>query len=86
MSLVNWADGKVIREFKPDIQAASGVTVDDNNVMWVSSTYSCMHVACSPQDGKTIAKYWTPGAGPYLSDGWRSACIKNHVETGVPGR
>ena len=63
VSLVNWADGKVIREFKPDIQAASGVTVDDNNVMWLSSTYSCMHVACSPQDGKTIAKYWTPGAG-----------------------
>ena len=63
VSLVNWADGKVIREFKPDIQAASGVTVDDNDVMWVSSTYSCMHVAYSPLDGKTIAKYWTPGAG-----------------------
>jgi sugar lactone lactonase YvrE len=63
VSLVNWSDGKVIREFRPDIQAASGVTVDDNNVMWLSSTYSCMHVSCSAQDGKTIAKYWTPGAG-----------------------
>ena len=63
VSLVTWADGKVIREFRPDIQAASGVTVDANNVMWLSSTYNCMHVACSAQDGKTIAKYWTPGAG-----------------------
>ena len=63
VSLVNFADGRLIREFRPDIQAASGVTVDANNVMWLSSTYSCMHVACSAQDGKTIAKYWTPGAG-----------------------
>ena len=63
VSLVNWADGRTIREFRPDIQAASGVTVDANNVMWLSSTYSCMHVACNAQDGKTIAKYWTPGAG-----------------------
>jgi hypothetical protein len=63
VSLVAWSDGKLIREFRPDIQAASGVTVDDKNVMWLSSTYSCMHVACSAQDGKTIAKYWTPGAG-----------------------
>ena len=63
VSLVNWADGKVIREFKPDIQAASGVTVDDSGVMWLSSTYSCTTVACSQADGTTIAKYWTPGAG-----------------------
>jgi len=63
VSLVNFADGRLIREFRPDIQAASGVTVDANNVMWLSSTYSCMHVACNAQDGKTIAKYWTPGAG-----------------------
>ena len=63
VSLVNWGDGKVIREFKPDIQAASGVTVDDNGVMWLSSTYSCTTVACSQADGKAIAKYWTPGAG-----------------------
>lgn len=63
VSLVNWADGKVISEFKPDIRAASGLTVDDNNVMWISSTYNAMHVACSAEDGKTIAKYFTPGAG-----------------------
>jgi hypothetical protein len=63
VSLVNWTDGKVLREFKPDIRAASGVTVDDQNVMWLSSTYNAMHVACSAENGKTIAKYFTPGAG-----------------------
>jgi hypothetical protein len=63
VTLINYADGKVLHEIQPDIRQASGVTVDENNVMWVSSTYNCMHVACSPEDGKTIAKYWTPGAG-----------------------
>ena len=63
VSLVNWGSGKVIREFRPDIRAASGITVDDKNVMWISSTYNAMHVACSAEDGKTIAKYFTPGAG-----------------------
>jgi len=63
MTLINYADGKVLHEIQPDIRAASGVTVDENNVMWVSSTYNCMHVSCSPDTGKTIAKYWTPGAG-----------------------
>jgi hypothetical protein len=32
-------------------------------VMWLSSTYNAMHVACNAEDGKTIAKYFTPGAG-----------------------
>jgi hypothetical protein len=63
VTLVNYADGKTLHEIKPDIQAASGLTVDANNVMWIGSTYNCMHVACNPEDGKTIAKYWTPGAG-----------------------
>ena len=63
VSLVDWGSGKVIREFRPDIRAASGLTVDDKNVMWISSTYNAMHVACSAEDGKTIAKYFTPGAG-----------------------
>jgi sugar lactone lactonase YvrE len=63
MSLINPADGKVIREFKVDVNMASGVCIDDENVMWVTSTHNSMIVSCSPIDGKTIAKYWTPGAG-----------------------
>ena len=63
VSLVNVADGKVIREFKTDVNAASGVTVDEHGVMWISSTHNSLMVSCSPKDGKTIAKYWTPGAG-----------------------
>src|SRR5262245_1433143 len=61
VSLVNVADGKVVREFKTDVNAASGVTVDENGVMWISSTHNSLMVGCSPKDGKTIAKYCTPG-------------------------
>ncbi len=63
VSLVNYADGKVIREFQVDMEGSSGVTVDAENVMWCTSTHNSLIVTCSPQDGKTIAKYWTPGAG-----------------------
>jgi hypothetical protein len=84
VSLVTWADGKVIREFKPDIQAASGVTVDDNNVMWLSSTYSCTTVACSPVDGKTIAKYWTPGAGRIYQKAGDPAATRSTLPPAYP--
>jgi sugar lactone lactonase YvrE len=63
MSLVNPADGKLIREFRADANAASGLTIDADNVMWIASTHNSLILACDPKNGKTIAKYWTPGAG-----------------------
>ena len=63
MSLIHIADGKLIREFRVDVNGASGVCVDEDNVMWVTSTHNSLIVSCSPADGKTIAKYITPGAG-----------------------
>ena len=41
----------------------SGVVVDENNVMWITSTHNSLIVACDGNTGKTIAKYITPGAG-----------------------
>ena len=86
VSLVNWGSGKVIREFRPDIRAASGLTVDDKNVMWLSSTYNAMHVACSAEDGKTIAKYFTPGAGRHYFMPDDPPAAQKHAETGIPSR
>src|SRR5712692_7950216 len=34
VTLVNYADGKVLQEIQPDIQQASGLTVDPDDVMW----------------------------------------------------
>src|SRR5579871_186386 len=41
VSLVNFADGKVIREFKvPGLSSPSGMTVDSSDNIWINSTHS----------------------------------------------
>jgi streptogramin lyase len=63
VSLVNFADGKVIREFEiPGMNGPSGVTVDDNDVMWIDSADNSMIFSVNHHEGKVIAKYWAPGA------------------------
>ena len=63
VTLTRIKDGSVIREFKADVVGPSGVVVDENNVMWITSTHNSLIVACDGNTGKTIAKYITPGAG-----------------------
>lgn len=64
VSLVNFTDGKVIREFQvPGLAGASGLTVDPNGVMWINDTHNSLIVTCDVRDGKVLAKYWCPGAG-----------------------
>jgi sugar lactone lactonase YvrE len=64
VSLVSFADGRVIREFQVSgLAGASGLTVDDEGTMWINDTHNSVIVACSAQDGKIIAKYWCIGAG-----------------------
>ena len=64
VSLVNFADGKVIREFQvPGLAGASGITVDASGVMWINDTHNSMIVTCSAKDGKILGRYWCPGAG-----------------------
>ena len=63
VSLVNFADGKVIREFQiPGMNGPSGVTVDDNDVMWIDSADNSMIFSVDHHAGTVIAKYWAPGA------------------------
>lgn len=65
ISLINPADGTLIREFMPNnVRAASGICVDDQDgTMWIGSTYNRLVVHTDPHDGRTIAAYQTPGAG-----------------------
>jgi streptogramin lyase len=64
VSLVNYADGKVIREFQvAGLAGASGITVDAGNAIWINDTHNSLIVSCDAQDGKILAKYWCPGAG-----------------------
>lgn len=64
VTLVNPADGKVIRDLSvPGLNDASGMTVDANNDLWVNSTHAALIFKINAQDGKVIAKYGSPGAG-----------------------
>ena len=61
ITLTNIKDGSLIREFQADVVGPSGL-VQDGNTMWITSTHNSIIVHCD-LNGKTIAKYVTPGAG-----------------------
>jgi hypothetical protein len=64
VSLIRLADGSLIREFQADLVGASGATMDeDDTVMWITSTHNSLIVKVDPRNGRTIAKYETPGSG-----------------------
>jgi streptogramin lyase len=62
VTLIHASDGSVIREITADAIGPSGVTMDDDGVMWTSDTHGVMLVSFDAQDGHTIAKYFVPGA------------------------
>jgi hypothetical protein len=61
ITLINIKDGSTVREFQADIVGPSGL-VQDGETMWITSTHNSLIVHCD-LNGKTIAKYVTPGAG-----------------------
>lgn len=64
VSLISFADGKLIREFQvPGLAGASGLTVDPEGVMWINDTHNSLIVTCDSKTGKILGKYWCPGAG-----------------------
>ena len=60
--LVSYAEGKVLREFATEADRASGITFD-GEALWLASTYSRELIRADARTGKTIRKYFTPGAG-----------------------
>jgi sugar lactone lactonase YvrE len=61
--LVRYEDGKVLRALDTEADRASGITFD-GEALWLASTYNRTIVHADARTGKTIAKYFTPGAGP----------------------
>ena len=60
--LVAYEGGKVLREFGTDADRASGITFD-GEALWLASTYGREIIRADAQTGKTIQRYFTPGAG-----------------------
>lgn len=59
--LIDIRSGNTLREFQADVVGPSGL-VQDGQTMWITSTHNSLIVHCD-LNGKTIAKYVTPGAG-----------------------
>ena len=60
--LVSYNDGKVLRGLDTEADKASGITFN-GDAIWIASTYSREIIQSQAMTGKTMAKYFTPGAG-----------------------
>src|SRR5215831_14798801 len=60
--LVSYQDGRVLRSFETETDKSSGITFDGSS-LWIGSTYSRETVRVDAQNGKTMERHFTPGAG-----------------------
>ena len=67
--LVSYTDGRVLRQFLTEADRASGVTFDGTS-LWIGSTYNREIVRCDANNGKTLARFYTPGAGVIYRTTW----------------
>ena len=91
VSLIRATDGVVIREIQAEAIGPSGLTMDDDGVMWTSDTHGVMLVAFDPNDGHTLAKYFVPGTcrmyekvgdAPHRNNPSKLACPNRSRATG----
>ena len=87
--LVEYEDGRVLRDLPTEADRASGITYD-GKTLWLASTYNRELIQANAKTGKTIQKHFTPGAGViYQRTGdappRRSPLIKNEqASTAAP--
>ncbi len=60
--LVDYRDGKVLREIQTGSDRPSGISHDGQS-LWLASTYDRLLIRADPKTGKTLSEHFTPGAG-----------------------
>jgi hypothetical protein len=60
--LVSYRDGEILRSFNTETDRSSGITFD-GEALWIGSTYSREIVRVHANDGHTLERHFTPGAG-----------------------
>lgn len=83
--LVSYSDGKVIREFATESDRGSGLTFDGES-LWIGSTYNREIVRCDAKTGKTIARFFTPGAGVIYKTTWDAPARSSPLAKPSPGQ
>lgn len=82
--LVSYDNGKVLREFPSGSDRASGLTYD-GEALWIGSTYNREIVRCDAKTGKTLARYFTPGAGVIYKTTWDAPARSSPLAKPSPG-
>ena len=62
-SLLDWSDGAVLQEVATATQHSSGITVDGDGNLWITSTWELEVVKVDPRTGTELGRYPDPGAG-----------------------
>ncbi len=62
VALINYRDGKAIREFATESDRGSGITFG-GSALWIASTYNRLILKVDPQTGKTLKAFPSPGSG-----------------------
>ena len=79
--LLEWSTGKILKEIQTDTDRSSGITLDNEGNIWISSTYNCKIYKVNQESGKTIEIYDSPGAGINAT----RELIENSEKTGDHG-
>ena len=64
---MDWENGAMLHEFDTNTEHSSGITVDGEGNIWISSTFQLEIVKYDPQTGNELARYPDPGAGLTVS-------------------
>src|SRR5882724_2399083 len=62
VALVDYKDGRVIRQFDTETDKGSGITFD-GSALWIASTYNRLLVRVDAKTGRTLKKLPSPGSG-----------------------
>ena len=84
--LVDYKDGKVIRQIETETKAGSGITFD-GRALWTASTYSREILKIDPLTGRTLARFDSPGSGVVAwTESRRSPLAPPPTPTAIAGR
>ena len=61
--LLDWATGATLQEFQTATEHSSGITLDGDGNLWITSTWQLDVVKIDPRTGMELARYPDPGAG-----------------------
>ena len=55
--LLDWSDGSVLQELPTATQHSSGITVDGDGNLWITSTWEMEVVKIDPRTGTELGRY-----------------------------